>query len=87
MTSFKFRDKSGSVASANGIEKLQIKKSTKKNVAKAKLKMRGTEIPAVGTQPQMAFSLLFGTDPATDDCITASSDTCKPRGDRNSCKG
>ena len=51
-----------------------------------KIKTKGTDVPGMEQQLLMSASLLFGTDPATDDCVTARRLACEPKTTRNSCK-
>jgi len=85
-TSFSFRDTLGLGGPANGVEKARVKVIASNGIAKASVKMRGTELPGAAGQLTMSFSMLFGTDPATDDCLTARSIPCKAKTKRTICK-
>jgi cysteine-rich repeat protein len=82
-TSFRFSDKEGSLA--NGVRDVQIALLPLKGIATIRMKMTGTEIPRALGQDLMSVSFLFGSDPATDQCLTARSIPCVARGTRISC--
>jgi hypothetical protein len=84
--SFKFRDSKGEIPLANGIQSAQVRIVTKKSIAKAKVKIKDVEVPGIAAQPLMTASLLFGADPALDDCLTARRVPCMPKPTSNSCK-
>ena len=77
---FKFRDTKGLVPSANGVAIATIKRSAKRDEIRAKLKMRGTEIPAVIEEISLSPALLIGASPLTGRCGSASSLTCTKKG-------
>jgi cysteine-rich repeat protein len=75
--SFRFRDSHGTVGPANGVNSASIKRNEAKGLAKALVKMGGAEIPDAAGQQFLSVSLLFGSDPNADDCITARLLPCK----------
>jgi cysteine-rich repeat protein len=83
---FRFRDSHGTVGVANGVSSASLKRNETKGLAKAQVKMGGTEIPGAAGQDYLSVSLLFGTDPATDDCITARLIPCKVTAASSKCE-
>jgi cysteine-rich repeat protein len=85
-TKFRFRDTQGPGGPANGMSSVKIAQKSNKGVAKFTAKMRGHEIPGAAAQERMTLSLLFGTDPAIDECLTARRVPCSSSTTRTSCK-
>jgi len=83
-TSFRFKDKTGVIA--GGISSAKIKKSLGKGIAKLRLKTRDTEMTGAQDQVQITISFLFGTDAATDECMTGRRIPCTPAATKTSCK-
>lgn len=84
--SFTFKDKDGAVASADGIVSVKIKKIVSKGVAKITAKVKDREMPGADGEFRVSVSILFGTDPAVDECITARFIPCDPQPGKNKCK-
>jgi len=85
-TRYLFRDRDGVVPGANGIRQIKIIEVPAKSIAKIKISVKGTEVPAAADQDDLSLSLLFGTDPAFDDCLTAVYVPCKSNPKKTSCK-
>ncbi|TFH24079.1 MAG: hypothetical protein E4H03_04575 [Myxococcales bacterium] len=83
---FTFADTQGPSGPANGVTKAKIKRIDKKGVARTVVTMKGSEIPGAANQLHMSLSLLFGLDPATDDCLSARRVPCKVSATRTSCR-
>jgi len=83
---FQFKDRDGAVPGAGGIRLFKIQKNTKKSLAKVKFKAQGTELPGAEGEFLLSMSMLFGADPAVDECITAWQMFCRPKPGKNKCK-
>ena len=83
---FSFRDTDGMVSSANGIVSVSIKKNLTTGMARISIKTAGVDLPGAAGQATMSLSLLFGTDPATDDCLSARHVSCDASSTRTRCK-
>ncbi len=83
---FLFKDREGVTSGAGGIRLFLIRKITSKGIAKLKFKAEGTEQPSAANEFVMSAALLFGADPASDDCVTAWRMFCRPRPGKNKCK-
>jgi len=83
---YDFRDPKLTVPGANGVVQVRIKTITSKGVAKTTFKIKKTEIPGADGQFRISVSLLFGTDPAFDECLTARFIPCTPKPGKNRCK-
>jgi hypothetical protein len=57
-----------------------------KDLVKIKLKGRDMNLDGAGGQTVMSMSILLGTDPASDDCVTARRLGCEPKEASVSCK-
>ena len=79
-TTFKFRDTNAEFASANGIASVTIKRNTNRDEVRAKLKMRGTDIPAVVDETQLTASLLVGGSPTSGRCGSVTGLACSKKG-------
>ncbi len=55
-------------------------------IARVTLKIAGAEIAGAVGQTQMSLSMLFGSDPGTDQCVTARSVPCRAKGTTTICK-
>jgi cysteine-rich repeat protein len=78
-STFKFRDKDGLVAEANGVRIAVIKRNANKNEVRVKIKTSGVELVEPVAEPSVSLSLLFGVDPQVDDCLSASEVPCVTR--------
>jgi cysteine-rich repeat protein len=85
-TQFRFRDSQGPGGPANGIGSASIKRKASTGTWKLVAKMRDTEIAGAAGQPFVSLSLLFGTDPSSDDCLTARRVPCTATSTKTSCK-
>ncbi|MBI5506527.1 MAG: hypothetical protein HY899_17180, partial [Deltaproteobacteria bacterium] len=78
--SFRFVDSQGPSGPAAGISSVGLRINSVAATARAKIKMRGAEIPQVAEQAQINVSLQFGDDPAAGACLTALRIPCQSRG-------
>jgi len=85
-TRFRFRDTQGPTGPANGVSSVKVSQKASTGVWKVSAKMRDTEIPGAAGQSTMSLSLLFGTDPAVDDCLTARRIPCVAKTTKTTCK-
>ncbi len=83
---YRFRDSAGLIPSANGIVQVKVIEVPSKGVAKYRVTMKGTEVTGALLQSELSFSLLFGADPAVDDCLTARGVPCKATTKKTACK-
>jgi hypothetical protein len=83
---FLFRDNDGAVTSANGIVAVTMKKNVASGLARISIRAEGIDLPGAAGQDEMSLSLLFGTDPGADDCITARRVPCASIATRTRCK-
>jgi hypothetical protein len=66
---FRFRD-------ASGVNSASIKRNEAKGVAKTLIKVNETDLPGAAGQSYLSVSLVFGTDPGTDECLTGRTIPC-----------
>jgi hypothetical protein len=84
---FRFRDRDGSVAGAAGIQAISMKLVATKGIAKFKLKGGDMDLEGALDQTVLSASVLLGTDPALDDCVTARRVPCVTKAAKSvSCK-
>jgi len=81
-----FRDLRHDVPSANGIVSRALIPKTGKAITIARVKMKDFEVPGAAMQQLLSATLLFGSDPATDDCVSAWQVPCKSRPGKTACK-
>ncbi len=86
--SVSFRDKDHALATGDGVEQIKIKKVVSRNIAKVKMKIDDTDLAGANGEYRVSISMLFGTDPGVDDCVTARFIPCdpSPEANKNSCK-
>jgi hypothetical protein len=85
-TKYYFRDPNGLAVGANGVRSVTLTPKPTAGIAKVKVSMGTTEIPGALGQPVLSMSLLFGTDPALDDCLTARRIPCIATAAKTSCR-
>jgi cysteine-rich repeat protein len=78
---FSYRAEQAGVAIA-----AKIKRNPSKGVARAVVKVGGSEMPGAAGQDRLSLSLLFGADPAVDQCLTARSVPCTPKATSTTCR-
>ncbi len=83
---FRYRASDASPPTAAGVRAVSIRLSPTKGVAKAKIKLKDFELPGALGQSSMSLSLLFGADPALDECLTLRSLPCSASSARTKCK-
>ncbi len=81
---FKFLDRTGTLA--GGIQRAIVKKISNKGVARVLVKGGGLDLAAAAGQSGLSLSILFGTDPAVDDCASARGLLCESRSTKSSCE-
>ena len=81
-----FRDLRHEVPSANGMVSLALIPKTSKAITVVRAKMKDTEVPGAAMQQLLSATLLFGSDPATDDCVSAWQIPCQSRPGKTACK-
>lgn len=74
---YRFRDRNGDVAEALGIDSVVLRANEKRGHSKLAIKGSGMNVDAAAGQPGVTVSLLWGSDPAVDECLTARRLTCK----------
>ncbi|MFQ5478123.1 MAG: hypothetical protein ACE5E4_05860 [Candidatus Binatia bacterium] len=83
---FRFRDNRFEVPSANGVVNVSLKLIAAKGIAKLKIKVKERELSGLEGQGTASVSLLWGADPALDDCLTAWRMPCTAKATRTFCK-
>ena len=83
---YRFRDSGGEVASANGVSSVKISNVVTRGVAKVRAKARDVDLSGAQGQLVLSLSLLFGSDPALDECVTARRVPCKGTDTKTICK-
>ncbi len=78
---FSYRVEAGAVTTT-----AKVKRNPSIGVARASVKIVGGEMPGAAAQNELSLSLLFGSDPAVDQCLTARRVPCTPRGTGTSCR-
>lgn len=81
-----FRDKDHLLPTGGGVTQVKITESATKGVAKVKIRVDDSDLDGTDQEYRMSVSMLFGTDPALDDCLTARYVPCTPKTDKNKCK-
>jgi hypothetical protein len=84
--SVRFRDKDHTLPTGAGIEQIKITKVESKGIAKAKIRISDTDLDGTDEEYRMSLSMLFGTDPAVDACLTARYVPCEPKPGKNKCQ-
>ncbi|RMD83049.1 MAG: hypothetical protein D6815_07640 [Candidatus Dadabacteria bacterium] len=83
---FQFKDAEGTTPGAGGTRLAVVRKITAKGIAKVKLKAIGNELGAAAGADVLSASMLFGADPASNDCVTAWMLQCRSRPGTTHCK-
>jgi len=78
-SSFKFRDKTGSVEGGNKLALVKVRYNYKTGTMKVKAKMKGTDIQALSGRSAVTASLALGDPATTGDCLRALSLPCYPK--------
>jgi hypothetical protein len=78
-SSFKFKDKTGSVEGGNKLVLVKVRYHYKFGTMKVKAKMKGADIQAMSGRSSVTASLALGDPATTGDCLRALSLPCYPR--------
>ena len=78
-SSFKFKDKTGSVEGGNKMVLVKVRYNHKTGTMKVKAKMKGADIQAMSGRSAVTASLALGDPATTGDCLRALSLPCYPR--------
>jgi cysteine-rich repeat protein len=78
---FGYKDEVGAVRTV-----AKIKRNAATGLARSVVKVSGAEMPGASSQEALSLSLLFGTDPAIDECLTARRVPCTPKATSTSCR-
>jgi hypothetical protein len=70
-TTFRFRDSSGSVATANGISSASFKRVPSAGTVRVNVKVRGLELPDFSPIESVDLSMLVGNDANQGDCMSS----------------
>ncbi|MCG8669752.1 MAG: hypothetical protein MI867_10105, partial [Pseudomonadales bacterium] len=82
---FRFRDRAQEIPSAAGIVQMTIVKSASNGIVKVKIRATEVDLDEIDGDLSVSLSMLFGSDPALDECLTARSVPCEPRPGKNKC--
>ncbi len=81
-----FRDKDHLLPTGGGVSQIKINEVAAKAVAKVKIRVDDVSLTGTDQEYRMSVSMLFGSDPAVDDCLTARFVPCTPKPLKNKCK-
>ncbi len=85
-TKFRYKRSADSPVGTEGVHSVWIRPRPAQGVAKLKISLKGTDLAAAADQPSLSLSLLFGVDPAVDDCLSMRSLPCTNTSKRTRCK-
>ena len=66
-------------SAGSGIRRALIRHRTGEGIAKIRIDATRLDFPALPALPSLQPTLLFGTDPASEDCVTGKGLACKVR--------
>jgi hypothetical protein len=82
---YRYSSRSTPAPQGNGVTSVIIKRDAAHGAVRMKVRARDHDIPGVVNTPTIGVALLFGQNPASDDCISAVTLPCVARGSKVIC--
>ena len=82
---YRFRDKNGSIASANGIFGAVVKRNSSRGLVSVVMKGRNREVPELANSGTISPAPSWGSVPGSGPCLGASYVPCRTRGASTTC--